>query len=146
MVGKILVAVDGSDQSAKALELSCDLAEKYQASLHVQHTVEISSHEHAMFAGSSGFAFELSDEQVQEAGKPVMDKAAAVIKRKNSEGVTTEIAHGSPATEILRRAKEDNVDMIVMGSRGLSDVGGLLLGSVSHKVSHLAECTCITVR
>ena len=43
-------------------------------------------------------------------------------------------------------AQDRKADAIVMGSRGLSDIKGLFLGSVSHKVSHLAECTCITVK
>ena len=43
-------------------------------------------------------------------------------------------------------AKDRMVDAIVIGSRGLSDIKGLFLGSVSHKVGHLAECTCITVK
>jgi len=46
----------------------------------------------------------------------------------------------------LLRGKEAHSDMIVMGSRGLSDLAGLLVGSVSHKVTNMAPCTCITVR
>ncbi|WP_256432948.1 universal stress protein [Martelella soudanensis] len=42
--------------------------------------------------------------------------------------------------------RERKVDTVVLGSRGLGDVAGLLLGSVSHKVTHLAPCTCIVVR
>lgn len=47
---------------------------------------------------------------------------------------------------ILRGARDRAVDMIVLGSRGFGDAEGLLLGSVSHKVAHLAACTCVTVR
>ena len=43
-------------------------------------------------------------------------------------------------------SKHEKPDMIVMGRRGLSDLQGLLMGSVSHKVSHLADCACLTVK
>ena len=57
-----------------------------------------------------------------------------------------DLLFGNPADEIVEFAKQKQIDLIVMGSRGLSDIKGLFLGSVSHKVSHLAECTCITVK
>ena len=53
---------------------------------------------------------------------------------------------GDPTRRILAAAKARDVNLIVMGSRGLGDFKGLMLGSVSHKVSHAAECTCVTVR
>ena len=53
---------------------------------------------------------------------------------------------GDAARVILDCAKERNADLIVMGTRGMSDLRGLLVGSVSHKVSHLADCSCVTVR
>ena len=56
------------------------------------------------------------------------------------------LAAGDPAKEILNIANEEHADIIVMGRRGLGDLAGLLLGSVSHKVAHLAECACLTVK
>ncbi|HUO45666.1 MAG TPA: universal stress protein [Acidimicrobiia bacterium] len=53
---------------------------------------------------------------------------------------------GDPAATIVRLAKEVGADLIVMGSRGLGSVAGLLLGSVSHKVGHAAPCAVLTVR
>ena len=47
---------------------------------------------------------------------------------------------------ILAAAEHENADMIVMGSRGMGDLKGLFVGSVSNKVSHLAPCTCVTVK
>ena len=56
------------------------------------------------------------------------------------------MVEGDPAEVVLDLATKHKADMIVMGSRGLSDFKGLLLGSISHKVSAQAECTCITVK
>jgi nucleotide-binding universal stress UspA family protein len=53
---------------------------------------------------------------------------------------------GDPASAIVSVATAEKPDMLVMGSRGLGDIQGLLMGSVSHKVSHLAPCTVVTVK
>jgi nucleotide-binding universal stress UspA family protein len=53
---------------------------------------------------------------------------------------------GDPVEEIIQFAKNNDIDMIVIGSRGLGKIKGLLLGSVSSKVCHLAECTCVTIK
>ena len=52
---------------------------------------------------------------------------------------------GDPAGVLVDYAKAHAIDLIVMGRRGLGDLGGLLLGSVSHKVAQLASCACLTV-
>ena len=51
-----------------------------------------------------------------------------------------------PVTDTPPAAKKEAADMIVLGSRGLGHIAGLVMGSVSHKVSHLSDCTCITVK
>ncbi len=146
MINKILVPVDGSKQSDKALEFACNLADKYGATLLIQHTVETTLHEHAMFMGSAGFAYDLDEEEIHKAGNVVIEAATKIIDKHTHVTAETDIAHGSPALNIIQCVKDNDIDMIVMGSRGLSDLSGLLLGSVSHKVSHLADCTCVTVR
>lgn len=52
---------------------------------------------------------------------------------------------GDPAKVILDMAKDEKADLIVLGSRGFSDIQGLVFGSTSHKVTHLASCSCLTV-
>ena len=56
------------------------------------------------------------------------------------------VVEGQPATSILAAVDEQQIGMIVLGSRGLSDAKGLMLGSVSHKVANSATCTCVTVK
>jgi len=56
------------------------------------------------------------------------------------------MAVGEPATRILDCGKCEKVDLMVLGSRRLRDLKGLLLDSVLHKVSQLAECPCVTVK
>jgi nucleotide-binding universal stress UspA family protein len=56
------------------------------------------------------------------------------------------VEEGNPTEIILDYAKQTNADMIVMGSRGLTSLKGVLLGSISTQVSALASCTCVTVK
>lgn len=77
-------------------------------------------------------------EVIIEAAKAIADEAAC-------KNVKTQIKKGIPAQQILEFTGDNNTDLIIPGSRGLSDVPGFFQGSVSHKVSHLCECTCITV-
>lgn len=61
------------------------------------------------------------------------------------ESVEVRVGTGDPAKIILDLAKSEKADLIVIGSRGLSDLQGLVFGSTSHKVTHLAPCSCLTV-
>lgn len=78
--------------------------------------------------------------------KRVVEYAEKVVRSKGVTNVTTAIEDGDPVKRILEYAEKENADAIVMGARGLSDIEGLLLGSVSHKVANLADRTCVTVR
>jgi nucleotide-binding universal stress UspA family protein len=62
------------------------------------------------------------------------------------DNVIRAVEAGDPASRIVEHAREHKIDLIVMGSRGTSDVKGLMLGSVSHKVTQLAPCMCLTLR
>ena len=79
-------------------------------------------------------------------GNALIDKAEMIAREHGASEIGRIVTEGDPAKVILDCAKDRNADLIVMGTRGLSDFKGLFVGSVSHKVSHLADCTCITVR
>jgi len=79
-------------------------------------------------------------------GHRLVEEARVRVRGRGVEDIETMVEEGDPATRILATAKNKDADLIVLGSRGLSDLEGLLMGSVSHKVSQMAECTCITVK
>ena len=79
-------------------------------------------------------------------GPAVRRRPVEKARQSGVSAIQTVVQEGDPAQTILQVARERHADMIVMGSRGLGDVGGFLLGSVSHKVSSLAECTCIIIK
>lgn len=145
MLQKILVAVDGSEYSQKALELACQLTEKFEGSLHIVHVPQGAAADRVMVLGGASVMIHAGHEQIEKAGRTLIEAAGKIAEERLPGKVTTELRGGDPADEIMKSADENASDCIVLGSRGLGDFGGLLLGSVSHKVSHSAHCTCITV-
>jgi nucleotide-binding universal stress UspA family protein len=89
----------------------------------------------------------ITEHDIRQAGANELLHAAETQARKHgATKIEQVIEAGDPTRRILACAKARGADLIVMGSRGLGDLQGLLLGSVSHKIAHLAKCTCITVR
>ena len=83
-------------------------------------------------------------EDVEE-GEEILRRGVELAKSLGLEA-DRRLGKGIPAEEILRVAEEEGVDLIVIGSRGLSGVKAFLLGSVSDKVSHHAKCPVLIVR
>ena len=143
MFEKIVVAIDGSQAAANALNIACDMASKYNSALHLVHTPQLETT--AIAVGSGAVEIEPDPAKVEEAGKFVMDSA---VKQAESNGCTPGkcvIGNGDPAEEILKELESANADLVVMGRRGLGRVSSLLLGSVSQKVS-TRSCRCTVHR
>jgi nucleotide-binding universal stress UspA family protein len=81
----------------------------------------------------------------EEEGKKLLDMAMETLKSFNRKA-TCQLSQGDAATEIIEFAKETTTDLIVVGSRGLSRIRGLLLGSVSRKLVHYASCSVLIVK
>jgi nucleotide-binding universal stress UspA family protein len=147
MLNSILVAVDGSDQATKALDLATDLAKRYGAELAVLSVYRHHSPlESSLSLVRASEATPTPDAALSELAREIVD---AAVHRAEGHGVKVRkglVKRGPPARTIVQVGKELGADAIVLGSRGLGDLEGHLLGSVSHKVVSLAECTCITVR
>jgi nucleotide-binding universal stress UspA family protein len=133
MLERILVAFDGSDHSKKALEAAAELAKCSDGEVHVLHV-----HESGVMAPleTPGDATDLIEGAVEELHR-------AGVK---ATGDTIPARSGSAAPAILDAAKAFDSGIIVMGTRGLSDFSGLLVGSMAHKVIHHAECPVLVVR
>ncbi len=147
MMQNIVVAVDGSTGSQKALELGCELAKRFSAKLSVVTVVQKAVEDHiAKGFGRPVVLAPANPAVIEETGRPLIDAASALVEERGYSLSHADVVGGSPAKQILAYAEEQGMDTIIMGSRGLSDLKGLLMGSVSHKVSHLTRCTCIVVR
>ncbi len=147
MFQNILCAMDGSEHSLRAAEQACVLAGRFGARRHfLTVTKEIKVNDEArrylqmeQRAGEPQYVLD-------EYAASIMQKARELAERRGVSEVETVIRVGQPARTIVQVAEQLEVDTIVMGSRGLGDFEGLLLGSVSHKVASLAKCTCVTVK
>lgn len=88
---------------------------------------------------------ETSLDERRKAGEQLLEQALASAREQGAQQAEKHLVQGDPVRVILDTANELRVDTIVMGSRGLSDLAGVMIGSVSHKVSHSAKCRVITV-
>ena len=151
MSKKFLVAVDGSEHGWKAADMAADLAKASDAELILLHVID----ELPVTAGVGRYAQveDISLEELNARYRATRSLSDVVIHdaetRARETGVTRVSSHvveGDAAAEIVEQAKLANADMVFLGSRGLSEIKGLLIGSVSHKVLHQAPCTCVVVR
>ncbi len=130
MLKKILVAIDGSPQSSKALGIAIDMARRFESKLYIVHVIEEQKY---MLAINYPPAYpEMVDSLLRNA-RELLDEAT---KKAVEQGVNTEqlLERGDAASKIIDAADNLGVDMIVMGSRGLRGVTKFLLGSVSERV------------
>jgi nucleotide-binding universal stress UspA family protein len=176
MIRTIIVSTDGSEHADKAVGLAADLAGKYGARLVILHAlmhnetpgglrgmcerigapadlVARLDAETQTMVSVMGSAYAevpvimpLSKELLEAIGQLICDKARETAHEHGATDVAVSVVSAAPADAILGAAKHEKADMIVMGSRGLGRFEGLLLGAVSQRVNHLADCTCVTVK
>jgi len=147
MFKNIVCAVDGSRHALRAAELASELAAKVGAKLTfltVTKPVKLTDDVKRYMAAEhlTGSPQYVLDEMTER----ILEEAKDCAKRCGVAKAVTEVKIGSPARTIVDFAGRGSADLIVLGSRGLGDIEGMLLGSVSHKVTSLAKCTCMTVR
>jgi nucleotide-binding universal stress UspA family protein len=139
---KIVVGIDGSEHSDRALAWAIEEAKLRSARLQVISVWHVP----ALVYGGPGFAPQL-DSAVDEAFKDVADesaRAAARTAREADVDVEMDVEHGQTVGRLLEAA--EGADMLVVGSRGHGGFTGLLLGSVSAQCAHHASCPLVIVR
>lgn len=137
MFARILVPIDGSPHADKAIGYAADLSKKYGSRLILLHVIPVRVYAFAEVGA-------VLSEDVEE-GEEVLRRGMELARSLGAEA-DQRLKRGIPAEEILRAAEEEKVDLIAIGSRGLSGVKAFLLGSVSDKVSHHAKCPVLIVR
>lgn len=138
---KILVPVDGSENSNKAINYAIDIAKKYSGTIHLIHVVRSA----ATLTVAPAEVFLDITQQLIESGKGILKESQAKIKESGIE-VSTEILQGHPGSQIVQFAEKIEADIIIMGSRGLGMVARFVLGSTSDYVSDNAKCPVLIVK
>ena len=136
-IARILHPTDFSEPSTAAFELACALARDYSAELVVLHVYELPP----VYA-PDGIAVPFPNEDAAEAriklDRILPDDPGIHMKRIFVEG--------NPVDQILKHARTESADLIVMGTHGSSGLTRLLMGSVAESVTRKAECPVLTVR
>jgi nucleotide-binding universal stress UspA family protein len=143
---RMLVATDGSPHAIRAARFAARLAGEAKAAEVIVANV---GHLPTIALGGPGadslIDFEAVEEGLERAGRAILQQTGEVFSRAGV--LATEVyRRGDPAGEIIKAAQEHKVDFIVMGSRGLGQFGGLILGSVSERVLHGATTPVLVVR
>ena len=139
---KIIVPVDGSRGAGEAVRFAAKLAKDSGAELTLLHVYD------APMASQFGLAG-LTDEDFERAMKEVAKQsfeAADAVLGPDASSADHQVAMGHPAEEICGKAQTLNADLVVMGTRGRSELESILLGSVSERVLRHAPCPVTVVR
>ena len=146
MFKNILVAVDGSAAAESGLNTAIEICQKFGGGLHLLHVVR-----EMQVPTAFGLMDQYQDverrrhDMLKASGEQILNQAKRVAESKGIASVQTDMGAGDPANAIVKYTGQKGIDLIVLGSRGLGDVEGFLLGSVSHKVTSLAECPVLVV-
>jgi universal stress protein A len=140
-IKKILCPIDHSDCSKEALKYAVSFAMKDDAKLYLLHVIDIRSFDESIDAMSKQIP---DDETLKQLKTKLLDCIPEEIR--SGMDVEAIVVQGIPFAEIIHIARDNNVDMIVIGSHGRTGIAHIMLGSVSEKVVRKAPCPVLTVR
>jgi nucleotide-binding universal stress UspA family protein len=159
LITKILVGVDGSKNSEKALDNALDLAEKFSASILILNVFQpppelgynvamqfpVTGLPQDTISNPSNLSVFIQD--LRKVHEEILSNAAErAIKLKPMLKITTELREGNTPSQIIATAAEGGFDLIVLGHLGNSDIKEFLLGSTSERVVHQASCAVLIVK
>jgi nucleotide-binding universal stress UspA family protein len=140
----ILLATDFSEPSAAALEYAKSLALKFGGCIHVLHVLEDLA-AHAWTTEVYVAALPGVHEEMERQARERLD-GMFPREERDKYRVRTELRTGSPFVEVVRYARDEKIDLIVMGTHGRGPIAHMLLGSVAERVVRKAPCPVLTVR
>ena len=137
MFEKIVLAIDESDFAPKVLKAAEEFGSKFGSEFRVVHVLETG------FAGRAGAVYLESSEEAHH----MVNEAVAGLESKgfNASGTVRAGLHGRLAVEINDEASTFGATLIIVGTRGLTDIEGMLLGSTSHRLMHLSALPVLVI-
>lgn len=147
MINRILVPTDGSSASDRAVALAAELAVKHGASLYLLNVIRDMQLPPELKKMAKVENIGQARQDVLEfVAEKVIGDAERRAKRKGVKAVRKATGQGDPASTISKYAQRNKIDLVVMGTRGLGSVKGMLLGSVSRKVANVCNVNLLIVR
>lgn len=175
MFQSIVVAVDGSTASSRSLLVAAELAAATKAKLaivyvvdsnrmeipddlqrlvEVEHVIDPMSHRTMVgIEGAPANMVKSMTDASAESQRRLYQIADYIVKQAKQEAIIagakqieTMVEVGNPAERIIQFAKAHEADLIVTGKRGFGRIKSLVMGSTSHKISQIAECSCMAVK
>ena len=152
MIKKILVPLDGSQQSRKALDFALDFAEKYDSEIALLSVVPpvnipIATYPGADLTSVPVATIETYQNEVKSLHTKILrDAQRRILKMKPKIKISVKQVEGNPAGKILQILHQEKFDIIIMGHRGASGIKEFFLGSVTHRVAHKCPCPIIIIK
>ncbi len=138
---KILIPTDGSDRVQAAVEYGVDLAAECEATVHALYVIETKAHYVFTAAGHNPAEMD----EYREYGTRIVEGVVDQAVERGLDGIGA-VRSGNVAQEITAYARERDVDCIVMGAQGRTDVDDYLVGGTTEKVVRTADVPVTTVR
>lgn len=140
---KILFATDFSENSEHAFEYAYSLAKQFNSKLLLLHVINEPVDLRGFYVPH--VSFDNLEKEIEEGAEKMMEKFCRT-RIKELTNYKSEIVMGIPYEEIVRKAEEENVSLIVLGTQGRSGIDHLLFGSTAERVVRKARCPVMTVR
>ena len=141
MFSKILVPVDGSDISYRALDSALFLSERLASKITAIHVIEKVP---TVYIQSQKVLDELLETHKNESQK-ILDECSSIATKKGN-AINTTLLEGNPASTILEFSQMEKYEVIIIGSLGMGHFKELILGSVSSKILHHSSCPVLLIR
>ncbi|WP_028470981.1 universal stress protein [Neptunomonas japonica] len=147
MYKKICVAVDGSESSLAAVKVAAELVSRLGAKLLLLHVIRPMKipEELQRYIKEDDLA-KVRYAALEGVGQEIVANAVEIVKTFDVESLDTVILNGDPASSIVKEAKRQSADLIVLGTRGLGKFEGALIGSISRKVTDISEISLLIVK
>ncbi len=142
MFKKILVPTDASEYSRRALKMALELAQSVHAEvvlLHVSYTPQ------AYWGYTISYGITVTQEQLDQNGELALEATMSGIDNEQVV-INKRVESGHPVTIILQQIKQENIDLVIMGSHGYGAIAGSVLGSVSQRVLQRASCPVLIIK
>ena len=137
MFKTIVVAIDGSEPSKRAVQAACELAKAFEGEIHLVHALDNKSGDVPMGA---------KDNAGEKSGSAIVEEAVSLAESQGVSPSSTTIGEGESYDEIMTITELYGADLIVTGRRGLGNISGLFAGSTSQKIAKNAVCAFLSVK